>query len=641
MNHIITPLKYALLLLVVQFSYSSIKFLLLFNDTKVFSSLNYVEVFSSNFSIEALRFFTVLLIVHFIYSSIIINLIKTLKKSDYIRTRILDFFYFSIFYFFLILIHSYYFPNSDFTINTDSPYTLITGITVLLFVISRVKIIKTVNLLSKIVKNLFRRIEKWSKIKIYVSIILCAVLLSSFTIAIFTNNLPLANYQTSNNPNIIILSIDSLRPDITDPASPNNSPAPFISKQLALSYNFTRAYTPLARTFPSWMSLLTGKQPRNHKAEFNLTSPERFKNEITLAHILQNNNYHTVYASDEKRFANITNDLGFSEVLGPPYGLSDFLLGAFSDLPLLNFITLIPHAELILPYSTNNRAVHKNYDPESFIRYLKNKLENSAATVDGKPLFIAVHLCLPHHPFSWRLSHLTDSAEDNYINTVIQADRQVESIYKALQSLNIINKDSIQIFMSDHGESLPKDEKIFIKSNGGTKKIAGLGHGTNSLQVKQHHIVLGIQSPKMTPKNDTQMVSLIDIPPTLLALVPSLNHPPLNFDGFSIIDIDSKKPKERWLSFETGYNVAAVQHATLDEAEIFKQAAHAYRVTPEGKVVIRDDIYDKLLGQKQHTWWNGKTLITRNKNNLHKYNWQDLTFEEIPSSPEFLKGLNH
>jgi arylsulfatase A-like enzyme len=197
--------------------------------------------------------------------------------------------------------------------------------------------------------------------------------------------------------------------------------------------------------------------------------------------------------------------------------------------------------------------------------------------------------------------------------------------------------------MSDHGESLPKDEKTFIKSNGTAKTITGLGHGTNSLQIKQHHIVLGIQHPALSPQNDSQMVSLIDIAPTLLELVPNLNHPTLDFDGFNVLNTNSKNLKKRWLSFETGYNVDAVKHAQLNEAEIFKQAAHAYKITPEGKVVIKDNIYDKLLSQKQYTWWDGEFLITHSQDSWDKYDWQDSTLEDIsnPLSIRFQEGLNY
>ena len=643
MNHIIKSLKYAFLLILLQLAYSSLKFLLIFNGTKVFSSLNFTEVFSSHFSIEAIQFFIVVLIIHALFASTIIKLTKMLRAIDSIRPAILNFSYFSIFYFYLILIHSYFFPNSDFTINTGSQYTLFITLIASTFIIYSFKTKQLAGTLNTIVKNSYSKIKACPKTIVSLSILLCFLLTLQLTKSAFITNPTLVNTQTSNSPNIIILSVDSLRADITNPAQPNSSPAPFISEQLGLSHNFTQAYTPLARTFPAWMSLLTGKQPKNHKAEFNLTNPERFKNEVTLAQILQKNNYHTVFASDEKRFANITNDLGFTEVLGPPYGLSDFLLGAFSDLPLLNFVTLIPHAELILPYSTNNRATHKNYEPDSFTRYLNNKLENSVTTANGKPLFIAVHLCLPHHPFSWRLSHLTNSAEENYTNTVIRADQQIESIYKSLKLLNIINEDSIQIFMSDHGEALPKDEKTFIKPNGTAKIITGLGHGTNSLQIKQHHIVLGIQHPTLSTQNDSQMVSLIDIAPTLLELVPSLNHPSLDFDGYNVLKTNLKNPKKRWLSFETGYNVDAVKHAQLNEAEIFKQAAHAYKITPEGKVVIKNNIYDKLVSQKQYTWWDGKFLITHSNDKWDKYNWHDSTFIDIdkPLRLKFQEGLNH
>ena len=634
MNIIIKSFICALLLIFIQLAYTSLKFITFFSDAKVFSSLSFTEVFNSHFSIEAIQFLFVALAIHTLFSFILISCITLLRKSHSIRPFILNILYFSIFCFQVILANSYLFPNSDFTINPDLIIFRLAFLITFLLVLISIDFKKLHILLTNLSGDLCKKIKKGSKKKAVIAFSICA--LSSL---LFLSEPSTVRHKKQNTPNIIILSVDSLRPDITNQLSPEKSPAPFISKQLGLSYNFTRAYTPLARTFPSWMSVLTGKLPKNHKAEFNLTNPKRFKNEVTLAHILQLNNYHTVYASDEKRFANITNALGFSDVLGPPYGLADFLLGNFSDMPLLNFVSLVPYAELILPNSVNNRAAHKIYDPKSFSDYLIRKLENSVENAENKPLFIAIHLCLPHHPFSWRSSNLTESVEENYINTVIEADQQIEHLYKAMQSLNIINEQSIQIFMSDHGESLPKDEKTFVNANGSIQVVAGLGHGSDSRQIKQHHVVLAIQQSSLLAQNDAQLASLIDITPTLLGLVPNLNYPQSNFDGLNILNEDTAKTKERWLSFETGYNVDAIGHSKINESDIFKQAAYAYRITPQGKVVIKDGFYDELLSQKQYAWWNGESLITKTQTKFHNFNWQNSTIESASNLQELEQDL--
>jgi len=61
----------------------------------------------------------------------------------------------------------------------------------------------------------------------------------------------------SGKPNVIIIGLDSLRPDAI-----NRKDTPAIYHFLASSHTFTRAYTPLARTFPSWVSLLTATYPK-------------------------------------------------------------------------------------------------------------------------------------------------------------------------------------------------------------------------------------------------------------------------------------------------------------------------------------------------------------------------------------------
>ena len=611
---------YALALISVQALFLTIKFALMFDDKKVFSSLNYRDALGSYFSIELLQFFIVTVAIHTSFLLLALNLHQYVKHSSKLRPALSRLLFISLFFFIVIFSNSILFPHSSFSLDSKIP----TSIVFLLFFIIFISILD------------FKKINTASinKNRLIFSFIVIIILLLSMNFSQLSFN----NKTFKENKNIIVFSIDSLRPDATTTSEHSKSIAPFISKQLQNSHNFTQAYTPLARTFPAWMSVLTGQQPIHHKAEFNLTDPERFKGVKTLAHTLQDNNYYTIYASDEKRFANITPELGFDQVFGPPYGLADFILGTFADIPLLNLATLLPAAEYILPYSTLNRASPITYNPENFSDYLINKISLQKENSGNKPLFLAFHFCLPHHPFSWRTSIDTETSKEAYANTVAMADKQVAAVYKALKSMGIINNLSTQIIMSDHGETLPSDIKDFTWPNGKKETLTGFGHGTSSKQISQHHVVLGIQHPTLPAKNDFQLASLIDIAPTLLQLLsisPS-NH--ANFDGINLFS--EHKPARHWLSFETGYNVSAIKHSKLNEADIFQQAAHAYRITVQGKVIIKNEIYPELLDQKQYSWWNGHNLITRQNDALINYNWKDSTAKPHQEKSKLSNGLN-
>jgi hypothetical protein len=60
-------------------------------------------------------------------------------------------------------------------------------------------------------------------------------------------------------PSVLLLVVDSLRTDRIE--SPDVMPA---TRHLLLEGTlFRHAFTPVARTFPSWVSLLTGREPRH------------------------------------------------------------------------------------------------------------------------------------------------------------------------------------------------------------------------------------------------------------------------------------------------------------------------------------------------------------------------------------------
>ena len=63
----------------------------------------------------------------------------------------------------------------------------------------------------------------------------------------------------SARPNVLILAADSLRADRIDPRI-----APRLSALADRGVRFDRGYVSLPRTFPSWVTLLTGRHPHHH-----------------------------------------------------------------------------------------------------------------------------------------------------------------------------------------------------------------------------------------------------------------------------------------------------------------------------------------------------------------------------------------
>ena len=94
------------------------------------------------------------------------------------------------------------------------------------------------------------------------------------------------------------------------------------------------ASTPMPRTFGSWVSILTGRSPVSTGARNNLTPRDVLAANPTIADVLRTAGYRTVYSTDEVRFANIDESFGFDEVITPPIGAADFILGTYNELPL-------------------------------------------------------------------------------------------------------------------------------------------------------------------------------------------------------------------------------------------------------------------------------------------------------------------
>ena len=201
------------------------------------------------------------------------------------------------------------------------------------------------------------------------------------------------NYQNNSpkKPNIIFIGIDSLRLELIEQYMPT------LNEQLKVSTVFKNAYTPLARTYPAWVSILTGRHPTNHNARFNL-QPEALLSEDNqyLPEQLTQLGYQTIYASDERRFSNVGLAHGFGQVIGPKTGAADFILGKYADFPLLNLLSLAPISKWLLPEVYANRAASHLYHPHQFSQLLGKALTK----LDGRPLFLSlIHISEPTRPY--------------------------------------------------------------------------------------------------------------------------------------------------------------------------------------------------------------------------------------------------
>jgi arylsulfatase A-like enzyme len=428
----------------------------------------------------------------------------------------------------------------------------------------------------------------------------------------------------SSKPNIIIIGIDALRPDHVGYYTHQINKMPALSRFLAKSTNFMRSITPQAQTSPAWLSILTGQYPKHNGTRFIFPLPEHSTSpETTLATILQKQGYTTIYSIDDWRYDSVNKNLGFDKLIGLIPDIDNFLLGSINDFPLSNLIINTRLGSILFPYSYGNRAAYITYKPEIFVSRIQKQLRKT----QHRPIFLAVHLCLPHWPYLWASSATIAPNNENLAQSYDLAIRRADNQFKNLLSMLHHNKlldNAIVIVMSDHGEGLdlPGDRVIarknYIKGKFSQADIfnelkplqdedsalnVSVGHGNDVLSLSQYNNVLAFHifgKKRNIAQNVSAMVSLIDIEPTILAL---LKLPSTKTDGQSLsayIEGGKINNKPRMMFVESGFSPPAIKEKKIPIEKVLKQSLTFFDIDNKtSKLTLNPQIAPTLLQSKQ------------------------------------------
>lgn len=420
----------------------------------------------------------------------------------------------------------------------------------------------------------------------------------------------------SARPNVILLGIDSLRDDIVDPSTSPHT-MPHLEGYLSQTVRFTDATTPLARTFPSWVSILTGRRPHVTGAFVNLLPRDLVHEGTTLPALFRRSGYRTEYAIDDVRFSNVDGSYGFDRTVTPPIGASEFVIGFFADTPLSNLVLNTPIGRVLFPFTAANRAVAPTYDPDMFIRRIGSEFDFRG------PLFLAVHLTLPHWPYSWadspplrtRPSALATHWPDYYLDATRRADRQFADLLDLLRRKGALD-NAIVVVLSDHGESFGTQEDSLVPRD--SSEITNLeafpawGHGSSVLAPEQYHSVLAVRAFGRTPLGALEPrrieapVSLEDIAPTLTQAMGIGEHDA--FDGQSLLGLlrgtpDAARSFAGRIRFtESEFNPGKLASQTGQvSASAVATAAQYYEVNPRSdRITVKRDLLGELLHRRQY-----------------------------------------
>lgn len=308
--------------------------------------------------------------------------------------------------------------------------------------------------------------------------------------------------QTDAGPNIVVVMLDTVRPDFLGFYGHQRETAPFLGKLARRSAVFRNAYSSSSWTAPAVASLFTSSYPIEHgihqgffanahsRADGTTTQTvNRIPAEtLSLPEILQEHGYKTFGATAN---INISEELGFSR------GFDRFV--ALSRDPKTR--ELLKHKESASIEAV--RAQIRAWEEEIFA---------------SDKYFLYVHVNDPHSPYldhkpwlvppdvdrdharRWDRGKGWDRAK--YKSEIGYVDLHLRELYETFGS-----SETLFVFVSDHGEAFGEH--------------GGRGHGPpTGLWREVNQILLMVTAPSLgiVPGNHDVPVSIIDVLPTVLDL---------------------------------------------------------------------------------------------------------------------------
>jgi arylsulfatase A-like enzyme len=367
---------------------------------------------------------------------------------------------------------------------------------------------------------------------------------SALLLAALVFCVPVANAgppADDGHPNIVVLATDSLRADHLDPRT-----MPHLSALTDQGTRFERAYVSLPRTFPSWVTLLTGRHPHHHGIRSMFPRwEERARDFDALPERLARAGYATGVASDYAGDIFSRIDLGFGVVDVPEFDFRQLVRqhALERETPLLPLL----HSQVGRAVFPVMREMNDAADPAMLacdaIRTMR-KLEKRG------PFFLVVFFSTAHFPYaapSPYYRRFTDAdyrgrykydkpvglgqdappdARDEaqvralYDGATSAIDDAAQSILEAMASDGVAKK-TIVVITADHGETLYDHGH-------------GVGHGDHLFGDEGTHVPLVVMDPRnTTPRREASIVRDVDLAPTLYALTGIA--PPGDLDGRSLV----------------------------------------------------------------------------------------------------------
>lgn len=272
----------------------------------------------------------------------------------------------------------------------------------------------------------------------------------------------------SDPPNVVIVTIDTLRADHVGCYGYEAAQTPNIDSIAHSGIRFSRAYTPVPITLPAHASLFTGSFPMAtgmHDFSGNKLPAET----LTLARVLRDNGYTTAAF------------IG-AAVLDSRFGLNQ------------GFDTYFDYFDFSRLLETNLDQMERRGDlvMDEALSWLKR--------APRRPFFLWVHLYDPHHPYTPPEPYATRFRSHPYDGEIVFDDAQLGRLVTFLKDQRIFDQ-TLFVIAGDHGEGLGE-------------------HGENThgffIYNSTLHVPLIFKIPEVSSRVVDEEVSLVDVMPTIL-----------------------------------------------------------------------------------------------------------------------------
>ncbi len=326
-------------------------------------------------------------------------------------------------------------------------------------------------------------------------------------------------------PNVVLITLDAVAPDHTSVYGYERDTTPNLKRFAKDAVVFHRAYTPATWTSLAIPALLRGTYARRMRwtrvAETNryrllrvdefdkLGNGERLRmmfglpleeRRVPFPKRLQDVSYHTIASLDD----------GYSQFLSKQAGVDE----GFSD---------FRHVDDLARNERND------------VGNTKLALQALRARQKDKPFMLWIHYFGPHDPSTehTEVPSYGSSVVDTYDHEIRYADHALGPLLEELDALG--NERPLAVFVSsDHGESLLEKRRLH-------------GSGLHEVEIR---VPLIAKLPGVAPGRSDALVSLVDIPVTILRMAGARGS--AGMDGLDLREIlTGRGPERRLLHSDT------------------------------------------------------------------------------------------